>query len=205
MLSMPGRIAVVLFSMLLAWTAIAETVPSDPLVGRVNHAGYNRHSHCTGFLVEGGHLVTAAHCMPSAERAVHYLAGYDRGQFLRHVERPRSRFRKVPGRDIAVLCNADADQSGRRVSSHLLQPAQTVQVLGYAAPRSQVLQSKSCEVIRTSERSIQIGCPLSPGNSGGPVIAAAGGQPSVVGVVSATSLHSGIAHRLKPGDLDICD
>lgn len=195
---------------LLAWlmgaeVVLAETVPPDDLVGRINHAGYNRHSHCTGFIVRGGHLVTAAHCMPVAERAVHFLAGYDRGQFRHHLERPRSAFIKLRDRDIAILCRAVPDKAGRKVSGVNLNPAEQVQILGYAAPRSQVLQTKSCEVVRANDRAIEIGCPLSPGNSGGPVIARTDGENRVVGVVSATSLHSGIAHRLDPKDLRLCD
>lgn len=198
------RFVLVLLICSVASAAVADIVAPDPLIGRLNHAGYNRHSHCTGFMVDGGHLVTAAHCMPKAERAVHYLAGYDRGQFRRHVEQPKSRFRILDGRDIAILCNARPDRRGRPISDSPPSPADPLVILGYAAPRSQVLQSRRCETIRVSGRGIEIGCPLSPGNSGGPVIARVAGRETIVGVVSATSLHSGIAHRLMPADLEVC-
>jgi protease YdgD len=183
----------------------AEVLPSDPLIGRINHAGYNRHAHCTGFMVEGGHLVTAAHCLPRAERAVHYLAGYDRGKFLRHIESPKSRFRVLRDRDIAILCNAKPDGAGRSVSDNAPATAASVKVAGYAAPRSQVLQAKVCEVIRAGQSAIEIGCPLSPGNSGGPLIQRTNGTDQIAGVISATSRHSGIASRLRPADLNVCD
>lgn len=199
------RAAAFLLIGLTVTPAGAETASPDPLIGRVNHAGYNRHSHCTGFMVEGGHLVTAAHCMPRAERAVHYLAGYDRGQFSHHLEQPKSRFHSLPGRDIVILCNAGQDTSGRAISGEPPQPAQSVTVTGYASPRSQVLQARACDVVRAHARAIEIGCPLAPGNSGGPVTMQVDGGEQVVGVVSATSLHSGIAHRLSADDLAVCD
>lgn len=193
-------IRALLLLLVLCPPAIAEIIRPDPLIGRINHAGYERRSHCTGFLVEGGHLVTAAHCMPNAERSVHFLAGYDRAAFMAHIERPKENFLIVRGRDIAVLCNAVADRAGLPWLEAQPDPAEPVTILGYASPRSHVLQRKQCEVIRAARGEMRIGCPLAPGNSGGPVL----WNGKVVGVVSATSQSMARAYLLEPRFLDAC-
>lgn len=192
-------------TLLVAAVSCEGVLAADPLVGRVNHAGYNRHAHCTGFIVEGGHLVTAAHCMPRAERTVHFLAGFDRGGFGDHVQASTSRFRKLKGRDIVVLCNAAASNSGLAVTVERPIPTQSVTIRGYASPRSQILQSRQCDVIRASSNGrIEIGCPLAPGTSGAPATVTVDGIDHVIGVVSATSLSTAIIHALEPKTLEQC-
>ncbi len=86
-------------------------------IGRINHAGFRSKSHCTGFVVTGGHIVTAAHCLPAwEEESVHFQRGYDRGDHLGHYKAPQATFRTVANRDIALLCNA-ADPGVARVES----------------------------------------------------------------------------------------
>jgi len=201
---MRGILAGCILALLAACPALAELAEPDRHIGRLNHAGYDNYSHCTGFVVEGGHLVTAKHCLPRAERSVHYLSAYDRGDFRKHVEEPLSSFHVVPGHDIAILCNAVADGKGRPLSRHRPAAADWVTIWGYPAPRSQVFQVKSCDVIDSTERAIDIGCPLAPGNSGGPVTMRINGVSSVVGVVSATGPAASVAYRLRPDMLSVC-
>ena len=41
----------------LAPTAMADDALLASASGRINHAGFRNRSHCTGFVVEGGHVV----------------------------------------------------------------------------------------------------------------------------------------------------
>ncbi|WP_416899422.1 MAG: trypsin-like serine peptidase [Minwuia sp.] len=201
------RIAVAGLLLTLAVSSgAAPALAADPSIGRINHAGYKGRAHCTGFVARGGHVITAAHCMPDRQRSVHFLAGYDRARYLWHLESPRSDWRQVEGLDIAILCSGAPGFPALSIADAPPEPGETVMVEGYATPRSHVLQTRRCEVVGTDSRGrMEIGCRMPPGMSGAPVLIGEGDGRSVVGVVSSTGTATAIVHGITPRSPAACD
>lgn len=175
-------------------------------IGRINHAGFRSKSHCTGFVVTGGHIVTAAHCLPAGdEEAVHFQRGYDRGDDLSHHKALRATFRKVADRDIVLLCNAATDANVLAVTTQRVAPGDPLGIPGYPIPRAHILQMHSCQTWKVAKGGhIHIACPVRPGTSGAPVMVDTTDGPKVVGVMSASNRTSSRAYRLTPAMLGAC-
>ncbi|MDF1720198.1 MAG: serine protease [Minwuia sp.] len=186
-------------------TEIAESTAS--VVGRINHAGFRRRAHCTGFVVTGGHIVTAAHCLPEwEEEMVHFQRGYDRGEDLSHHKGQRATFRKVNNSDIAMLCNAVPDVAPLRITTQRVAPGDMLGIPGYPIPRAHILQMHSCKTWKVAKGGrIHIACPVRPGTSGAPVLVDTADGPQVVAVMSASNRTSARAHRLTPAMLTTCN
>ncbi|WP_281016612.1 MULTISPECIES: serine protease [unclassified Minwuia] len=202
-----------LLGLLFCGSALAPDLLADDRLmasasGRINHAGFRNRSHCTGFVVEGGHVVTAAHCMPGWDgEQVHFLRGYDRGDLAQHVSAPRAAWHIIRGRDIAVLCNAAPDapafvlgDSDRRIA-----PGDDLLIPGYAIPRAHMLQQHHCHLWKLEAGGgIRVACPVRPGTSGAPVLQAVAEGYRVVGVMSASSRTAARADALDADVLAPC-
>ena len=176
-------------------------LPADPRIARLNHAGFKSRGYCTGFVLRGGAVVTAAHCLPAIRGdTVHVLPGYAGGRAARHVHTAATSYRIAEGRDIAVLCGAKGGPDGLRLAAAAPTPGTGVEVRGYGAPRGHALQRTACSVRALPRDGVmRLDCPLSPGTSGAPVTLAGSGD--VVGVVSASSATASLAYRLSAGML----
>lgn len=183
----------------------SETVTAQA-TGRINHAGFRNRSHCTGFVVTGGHVVTAAHCLPGWDgEQVHFLRGYDRGDLAQHVVAPRAAWRTVRGRDIAVLCNAAPDAPALGLGVARVEPGDPLLVPGYSVPRAHMLQHHRCQAWKVEDGgAIRVACPVPPGTSGAPVLRQVPDGLRVVGVMSASSRSAARADALDAVALAPC-
>ena len=76
-------------------------------IGRLNVAGFRSRRHCTATLIEPDLALTAWHCLSRFVQsgtvdptAIHFLPGYDRGQFLDHL---RGKSCKRVGADVVLV------------------------------------------------------------------------------------------------------
>ncbi|RDD60924.1 trypsin-like serine peptidase [Ferruginivarius sediminum] len=188
-----------LASLLAIWTpALSDTLE----VGRLNYAGYKRMQHCSAFVVDGGHLVTARHCLDVPPNGrMHFLEAYDRGDWAAHVELAPQRFRGSDGTDLAIACDARAaNVGGLAIAGEPPRDGEVLEVLGYGAPRDQILQRATCPVKRTGDDgTLLLACRVSGGTSGGPVVRSRNGKRQVVGVAWASGPDVTLATRLEPG------
>ncbi|MDF1737029.1 MAG: serine protease [Minwuia sp.] len=205
------RFSMLMLGLLVLGSAFAPTLPADETVvasatGRINHAGFRNRSHCTGFVVTGGHVVTAAHCMPGWDREqVHFLRGYDRGDLVQHVSAPRAAWRTVHGRDIAILCNAVPDAPAFALGDGPVAPGDRLLVPGYAIPREHMLQHHECQAWKVEDGgAIRVACPVRPGTSGAPVLQPVAEGFRVVGVMSSSSRTAARADGLDAAMLAPC-
>jgi V8-like Glu-specific endopeptidase len=168
-------------------------------MGRIAHAGDRTFAHCTASLLEGGHVVTAAHCLPKViEDPIHFGLAYDRGEATEIVSAQGSDYLVREGRDIAVLCGG-ASGTGLELAEAEL-PTDQVTFWGYGRPFVHILNQKSCAVTRSSARYLMLDCAATPGTSGGPVTV--GNPPQVVGIVSRASRTETVVERFSASDLE---
>jgi V8-like Glu-specific endopeptidase len=185
---------------LLALNTVALT--QTPGVGRLNYAGYKRMQHCSAFVVDSGHLVTARHCLDVPPDArMHFLDAYDRGVWAAHVELAPDWFQANDGTDLAIACDAGSVQArGLAIAGEPPRDGEVLEVWGYGAPRDQVLQRVTCPLKRTGDDgTLLLACRVSGGTSGGPVVRSRNGERQVVGVAWASGPDGTLATRLEPG------
>lgn len=159
---------------------------ADPAVARLNQAGYARKRHCTAVAVAPRVALSAAHCLagvPTDE--FHILFGYAR---MGWVAQGRIAAAHDVGGDLAVLCLAEPAPATTGLGPPPAVGA-TAQVVGYGRPRVHVQQPRRCRVQATAADGMLLDCGAAEGDSGGPVLDAAG---HVVGIVS----RAGPAHSL---------
>ena len=193
------RCSSLLLSMVLWLVPLVALAGTEAGVGRLNFGGHKETTNCTAFLTERGHLVTAAHCLNLPEDAkLHFLERYDRGGWTRHLELLLDWFARDGLKDLAVICQAvPADGGALAVSERPLAVGEQLEVWGYGAPRSHVLQQRTCPLLRASnDGTLVLGCDVSGGTSGAPVLRRKGAGREVVGVVWGTDVARSYAHRL---------
>ena len=122
----------------LLWSGlplIAQSAPiQDERIARVTHAGYKSRQQCSGFLVAGGHLVTAAHCLPAIDSDVtHFALGFNRGTFLAHLAVRSDAFQIHETHDLAVACNVAPHLPSLIILDHFAVPQPYVTVRGYGS------------------------------------------------------------------------
>ncbi|MGP1255111.1 MAG: trypsin-like serine peptidase [Kiloniellales bacterium] len=184
---------------------MAPAIGGEAGVGRLNFGGYKTTINCTAFLTEHGHLVTAAHCLNLSNNAqFHFLDGYDRGDWTSQLRVLPDWFVKDAPEDVAVICKAqDAASDSFVVSNHLPEIGEQLEIWGYGAPRSHVLQRTPCSLLRTAENGTMIlGCEISGGTSGAPVVRLQGERREAVGIVWGTSDDTAYATRLTRDSLE---
>ena len=176
---------------------------TDPAIGRLNRAGYNRRHHCTAVLVAPSEAVTARHCVETAPPGeLHLLLGYDRGAFAEH-HRVASVI-TAEGADIARLC-LRARAEARPLPSAAGAPGSgPATVRGYPRTRAHAQDLRSCRLSPRSGASIvDLDCPLEQGFSGSPV-RSPGPDGPVVGVASASSATASVAALLSALPEEAC-
>ena len=169
-------------------------------IGRLNFGGYKTTSNCTAFLTTEGHLVTASHCLNlPTDAELHFLEGYDRGQWIGHLEILPDWFARDALKDLAVVCSAtEPTTAAFHLSNVPLTIGEKLEVWGYGAPRSHVLQRIDCPLRGISnDGTLILGCGVSGGTSGAPVLRRQGHRQVAVGVVWGTKANEAFAARLE--------
>lgn len=172
--------------------------PVSELVGRVNVAGFRTQSYCTGFLVEGGHVLTARHCLPPRQDdLVHFVRGYHKGNYLDVVRAPVKDFRVSLTRDIAILCGVKPSLKGFKLTNQIPGPQSTAGIFGYGMPNAHKVNPQSCKLLEAREmEKLYLNCKVSRGTSGGPVtIETQQGGLVAMGLISASN--RGISHAVR--------
>jgi V8-like Glu-specific endopeptidase len=196
---------VIVTTLLFATPALAQNVmkplPQDtraefPAVGRVNYAGYNRSSLCSGTLIAPDVVLTAGHCIGAggpSDRV--FVAGWDRGDHKgasksgNEIRHPG--FRGVgsndPIDDLGLIFLEEPIEGVEPLT--LGEPdGWEVGIVGYHWKTPHLLSGRLDCASGPRNGVMQITCPVAPGNSGGPVVQMHNGEWVVVAVISARRL-----------------
>lgn len=168
-------------------------------VARLNIQGSGQ---CSAVLIRPNIAVTAAHCLRhpvsgrnvSVDRA-HLLFGYEKGAWIAH-RRARA-FAFAPGHVEGgalgqdwVLLHFDQpiteiEPAVLRATPLVLDADEAFSAAGYGAPRKEMISVRSdCALRDLREAVMSVGCALSGGASGGPVLDAEGRLAGVIVAIS---------------------
>lgn len=205
-----------LVSLLLcfATTAAAQDLPVLPAqdhatwqaVGRVNAAGYRKREMCSGTLIAPDTVLTAAHCVAGTDgfgplpEDFTFVAGWLRGTAADSISgaslwvHPRAynegqldiRF------DVALLTlERPTDIAPLPLMSS--DPAAVYGILGYSTRRPHMLGAVFDCAGHVSSAILRLDCPVTAGNSGGPVVTKTDKGWAVAGVISAMGRDGALA------------
>lgn len=179
----------------------AGELPSDA-IGRVNVAGYDKHSLCTGTLIAPDRVITAAHCLFDGRTGrqvpisfLHFVAGKRRESFAAHSKvaevafLPGFSFTKEPSIaffaiDVALL---------KLAAPLAIPPFPIAAESAENEPLSHVLYSRDrpflpaiddeCRTLETSPALWATDCDTNFGGSGGPVLVKRDGNHEIAAVM----------------------
>jgi protease YdgD len=166
--------------------ALAEPVAA---IGRFNHAGFRKMSHCTATVIAPGRAVTAAHCLPVSGTAgnAHFLPGLNSDGWIEALALAHW---GIDGgdRDVALLCLSPPGRTPPMPRSATgPQTGETLTIIGYGQPRKHAQSRLDCAVATIGPHgAFTLACPMRPGMSGSPVMRETPAGREIVGVISAT-------------------
>jgi protease YdgD len=185
---------------------------------------------CTGVLVAPNKVLTAAHCLVSATsgqyvqpRSVHFLLGYDRGEWVARARvtafsaaRDYQPNRGPAGADWALLTLDAAIGTPDRVLPLLREPPaprSAVMLGGYQQDRPEVLMADTeCRLVGVQAhgggfRTLVHDCAGTRGSSGAPLLARRpdGRGWGVIGVQSAGAADIALGHAAPAGVVALVD
>lgn len=174
-------------------------------IGKVNTPAYRRLGECTGTLVRGDIVVTAAHCLineisgkPFRDQDIHFSAGLRRDRRIGHatarcVRFPEGyRFEEPLGDGagdyaFVVLDSAIDTPPLSLIPRGRLRTGNTVTHAGYGRDRRFLpVAHRGCTVTGLHGAWVFTDCDTNHGQSGGPLIVETEGAYFVAGIMSAT-------------------
>jgi len=186
----------------------AETAAEFPAIGRLGQAGFRERQGCTATLIAPDLIVTAGHCTAQSGESDHvFAAGWFRGVFV--AERGTAREMRHPAyavdgehdprNDVGLIVldapieNVVPIPLGQTDAGDLY--GTDVALVGYHRFQPEILSGNlACPAKRFGEGLMRVGCRVTGGNSGGPILnRTQTGDWQVVGIVSSQFEASAIA------------